>query len=169
MVRRLALLVILIGFATPTAAGYPVDERRLGNWSVFTWMSDTHQFAFCAARISYPDGRETLISIGAGGLLMTGDISGSELSPGQVIPTVVRVDEDWHAPYSAVIRGDPAAPMVLIQFGWDPGAFDALRQGATMTLLTERLAYDFLLLSPDGAFQHMRSCAETHLNQPIFR
>ena len=163
MRSRLVLLVCLLALTGQARAGYPVDQRAFGNWEVFAWYSDAHVFTYCGARSSYDNGITMLVSIGASGLLMSIDSPTLYLSPLPSYPVFARIDRFWSGQYNAEVLRQPGTNMVLISFGWDDSAFNALRAGHWVALESRDFAYEFSLAGTNQAFSQMGYCVERHL------
>ena len=165
----LVLLFCLLSFAAPARAGYALEVGRIGNWDTITWMTDSHRFAYCGAQRQLDGGGAMFVSVGAAGLLMSVDLLNQSLAPGRDLAVVLRVDQSWSNGYDAQVQGQPGSSILMIRLGWDTAAFDALRGGNWLALLSQHFGYDVSLAGSNDALTHIRDCAERHINRSLLR
>ncbi len=163
------LLLCLLVLVGPARAGYAVDRGTVGNWDTFTWITDADQFAFCGTQRALESGGVMFVSVGAAGLLMSVDVLNQSLPHGQVLPVTLLVDQGWQNRYDAEIRAQAGTPIVMIRFGWDTAAFNALRNGNRLALTAGQFGHDYSLAGSNNALTYIRDCAERQLNRRLLR
>lgn len=165
MRESLFFALCLLTISNPTVAGQPAEHQRFQNWDTYAWFADNGQFAFCAANAEYESGTNLMVSLGCAGLLLSVDVFGHDLTPGQSMPVVLHVDEEtWFSPINAEIHGEPGNNLLLVRFGWDGEAFQALRQGNRMTMIWPTTGYDFGLDGSHRALGVVMECVHRHLD-----
>ncbi len=171
---RTGLLLILCLFVVvrPAAAqyqpDYEVQQYALQNWELFTMELAPDEFSYCGARAHHGEETALLISIGCTGLQVSVEAFGQRLAPGQAFPVIVHIDmETVFAPIQATVYGPPGDNILLIQFGWDSEAFEALRRGNTLTVLARDFGYDFFLTGSSRALAQVDQCAVSHMQRGL--
>lgn len=172
MCLRLIIILSLLAIARPAAAQYQPDydilQIPLEDWEVFTWNVAPNQFAYCGARAHYDKETVFLVSLGCGGMGMSVEIPGQRLPPGASFPVIVHIDmQTVYAPIQATVGGLPGDNLLLIRFGWDPAAFEALRHGQRLTVLARDFGYDYILTGSSQALTEADACAQAHIHHSI--
>lgn len=163
MRRGLSLLACFLCLTGMGDGGYPLNQGYVGHWQTFTWMTDADQFVYCAAGQELRSGGQMLISMGVSGMVMSVDVQGQHLVAERPLTINLHVLEKWHGRYDAQVLGEPGANTLLVRFGWDTAAFEALRRGPRLTLSTPDFGYDYDLRGSDTALTHIGRCADHYL------
>lgn len=167
---RLCLILALCLLAVPNTASArrAIDLIHVGTWDVFTWLTEGDRFAYCGAHPTQGNQSEMMVSIGCAGLLISVDFRGMPLAPGQIIPVAAHVDQQaWFGPLEAQVFGQPGNNTLLVRFGWDRAALEALRRGNQVTVIVQDRAADYSLAGSSAALTQLVQCGQRYLGRNL--
>ena len=163
--HSVAVLIALCVLPHTATAGRATDGAQYGVWQVFTWWRDNGDFSHCALTNQGSGLNRVMISMGAGGLLLSFDMTGRVIRPGESVEVLAHVDQQaWFGPLYGRVFALENPPDVLLDFDWDQTFFQGLRNGRMLTIIDpqRQVAYDVPLNGSAPAIDHMNQCSWRH-------